>query len=745
MARHLGVLLARTSSDKPVHGGIGDKSQWYLFNGKQPALMMKSDRIFGEGSVGVSGMSINPERVLHTLIDNLDGMVFRGLFDSQWTMIFVSAGCSALTGYTPEQVVRNHEISYFEITHPDDREKVGNVIHDAVSGRKRYRVDYRIIRADGAMRWVSESGAVVVDEKGDLVIEGFVCDITDQIEIREAHAAAVVRYRSIFENTSEGVFQTSADGRYIDANPALAKMYGYASPEELISAFQNIGQQLYVDARRRDVFKQIMAGQGIVKDFEAQVRRRDGEIIWISENARAVHASDGTFLYYEGTVQDITERKRYQDQLEHQASHDQLTGLPNRNLLNDRLQQSILAAQRYSYYAALAFIDLDNFKYINDSLGHLVGDKLLIEVASRLKACLRTSDTVARYGGDEFVLLLNNHYSLGTIVKVLERVLEEIGHPLEISSQELFVTCSIGVALYPSDGEDAQSLLRNADAAMYLAKERGKNNFQFYTKGLNAIATERVLLEAALRRALDRNELKVYFQPKVDRHGKAVGAEALLRWESAEMGWVSPDRFIGIAEDTGLIEPITTFVLLTACQQAVEWSKSGLGLLKVAVNLSARSFTQNNLPKLIQDVLKETGLEPSRLELELTESAIIDSPERCITTLHALKKLGVLLAIDDFGTGYSSLSYLQRFPVDILKIDRSFVSSLGPATDDSHIAKLIVLLGQGLRLRVVAEGVENDIQRTYLDAWGCDEFQGYLFAKPMPVEEFWGYLEFASH
>lgn len=717
-----------------------DQSRWGHLS-SDVLRTMKSSRIFGNRSETSLSMPLNLERVLHTLIDNLDGMVFRGLFDSRWTMVFVSAGCHSLTGYTAEQLVRNQKISYFDITYLQDREPVRAILERAVSDRSRYVVEYRIVRADGQIRWVSESGAVVVDEQGELVIEGFIDDITTQVESREAHAVAIARYRSIFEHSTEGIFQTTADGHYIDANPALARIYGYDNPAEMILAFHDIGRQLYVDAKRREVFKEIMAERGAVQGFEAQVRRRDGEVIWISENARAVRAVDGSFLYYEGTVQDITERKQYQEQLEHQASHDQLTGLPNRNLLNDRLQQSIHTAQRYSYYAAVAFIDLDNFKYINDSLGHLVGDKLLIEVSTRLKSCLRTSDTVARYGGDEFVLLLNNHYSIGTIVKVLERVLDEIGMPLQIADQELFITCSIGVSLFPSDGDDAQSLLRNADAAMYLAKEKGRNNFQFYTKGLNVIATERVMIEAALRRALERDELRVHFQPKVDRSGKLVGAEALLRWQSVELGWVPPDRFIGIAEDTGLIEPITTFVLLTACQQAVDWGSAGFDHLTIAVNLSARSFTQDNLPQLIQDVLRESGLEPARLELELTESAIIENPERCIATLHALKKLGVQLAIDDFGTGYSSLSYLQRFPVDVLKIDRSFVNNLGPTTDESHIAKLVVLLGHSLHLRVVAEGVETDIQRSYLDAWGCDEFQGYLFARPMSDTDFGHYLQ----
>jgi diguanylate cyclase (GGDEF)-like protein/PAS domain S-box-containing protein len=701
---------------------------------------MSATRIFGTGLGVATELQLNLERVLQTLINNLDGMVFRGLFDEQWTMVFVSAGCLDLTGYPPESLVLNTEVSYLDLTHPDDRSHVRRAIDAAVEGQSRYYVEYRIIRADGEVRSVCENGAVVIDENGERVLEGFIADITEQVKARAAREAAEARYRSIFEHATEGIFQTTADGRYLSANPALAKIYGYGTPDEMMSALQDISSQLYVDHTRREAFRQIMAEQATVQGFEAQIRRADGELIWISENARAVHAPDGSFLYYEGAVQDITERKRHQEQLEHQATHDQLTGLPNRNLLNDRLQQAIHTAMRYSYFASVAFIDLDNFKYINDSLGHLVGDKLLIEIAQRLQSCVRTTDTVARYGGDEFVLVLNNHYSLGTLVKVLARALEEIGKPVQVGERELIVTCSIGVSMYPADGDDGLSLLRNADAAMYLAKERGRNNFQFYTKRLNALATERVMIESALRRALERSELSVHFQPKVDHTGFPVGVEALLRWENAELGQVPPDRFIPIAEDTGLIEPITDFVLRIACEQAVAWGRCGFGDLKIAVNLSARAFAQDKLAQKIHTVLQETGLAPARLELELTESVIIQNPEKCIAILHELKKLGVSLAIDDFGTGYSSLSYLQRFPVEVLKIDRSFVSSLGPAAGDSHIAKLIILLGHGLQLRVVAEGVETEMQRACLDTWGCNEFQGYLFARPMPARELETYL-----
>lgn len=683
-----------------------------------------------------SDLRVNSARVLSTLIDNLDGMMFRCRLDQAWTMMFVSGGCLALTGYAPESLVMNRDLSYESLTINDDRKRVRQSILEAVGKGHRYRVEYRILRADGRITWVSERGALVNDEHGAPVLEGFIEDITESVDARQSVAQAEARYRSIFENSTEGIFQTSIDGRYLSANPALARIYGYGSPDALMVALQNIGTQLYVDPASRERFKKLMAEKGEVLGFEAQIRRADGSVIWISENARTVLGPDGEFLYYEGTVQDITETRRYQEQLEYQASHDMLTGLPNRTLFADRLNQAIHRASRNGHFAVVAFIDLDNFKYINDSLGHKAGDTLLVEVASRLSRCVRADDTVARYGGDEFVLILNNHYQVSSVVRVLERILEESQRPVQIEGQELRVTCSIGVSLYPSDGDDSLTLIQHADAAMYSAKENGRNNFQFFTRRMNEMATERVSMEVCLRRALERKELKVFYQPKVDASGYPRGVEALLRWFSPEHGMVSPEKFIPLAEDTGLIEPITEFVLETACWQAMEWVEKGYPELQIAINLSARSLKDDKFPDRIDRMFRRAGLPANRLELELTESMLMDDVDASVATLRALKAKGVKLAIDDFGTGYSSLSYLQRFPVDILKIDRSFVRNLEqhPA-GENDITRLIVLLGHSLKLHIVAEGVETENQRQQLAAIGCDEFQGFLFAPAMAADE----------
>jgi len=683
----------------------------------------------------VGARPLDLARMLETLVNNLEGMLFRCRIDAQWTMLFASGGCRELTGYAPEDLVLSRRVSYESIPHPEDRVRVRAALLEAVRGRRPYRVEYRIRRADGELCWVAERGRGVIDETGELVLEAFVEDIGEQVRARDDLALAEARYRSIFEHSSEGIFQTTADGRYLNANPALAAIYGYDSPLELMRELQDIGNQLYVDPEQRRRFKRLMAEKGAVQDFESQIRRRDGSLIWISENAHSVFGPDGEFLYYEGTVLDITERRRHEEELEHHANHDQLTGLPNRNLLTDRLQQAIRLGVRNSQYVVVAFIDLDNFKFINDSLGHLVGDQLLIEIARRLRECMRDTDTVARYGGDEFVLVLSGYYQIGPVVRLLERVIEAIARPVEIESNELFVTCSIGVAHYPVDGADAQTLLRHADAAMYLAKERGKNNFQFFTKRLNQIATERVRIESGLRRALERDEIEVWFQPKVDRERRCVGVEALARWHSAEYGPVPPAQFIGVAEDSGLIEPITEYILREACRQAVRLMRRGRPF-HVAVNLSPRSFRQDGLPRMVADVLGETGLPAPLLELEITESAMAGDIDRCIASLYAIKALGVRIAIDDFGTGYSSLRYLQRFPIDTLKIDRSFVEDIARTPEGCPIAATIVSLGKNLRLNVVAEGVEDEAQFAVLRALQCEMYQGYLFARPMPVAEF---------
>jgi diguanylate cyclase (GGDEF)-like protein len=446
------------------------------------------------------------------------------------------------------------------------------------------------------------------------------------------------------------------------------------------------------------------------------------------------------------SMQYSIERKRYQQQLEHQANYDALTGLPNRNLLHDRLRQAVYS-QRNPRAIAVVFMDLDHFKFVNDSLGHSVGDKLLKGMGERLRSVLREGDTVGRVGGDEFVLILNDQANEEVIFRAMQRISAKVAEPIDIDGKEMYVTCSAGISLYPQDGPDVDTLLKHADAAMYRAKEHGRNNFQFYTSEMNERVNERLSLEHALRRALERREFLLHYQQKNDlRSGAIIGAEALVRWNHPEWGLVRPARFIPLAEETGLIVPLGEWVLGEACRQARAWMDQGLKPGVVSVNLSARQFRQEGLVRTVSRILEETRLDPSLLEFELTESMVMHNVEAAITTLQGLKSLGVALSVDDFGTGYSSLSYLRQLPVDTLKIDRSFVRDIGAGEnpDDGVIAQAIISLGHSLRLNVIAEGVETDAQLRFLKRHGCDELQGFLYGEAVAPAEYAKLLERAK-
>lgn len=678
---------------------------------------------------------VNRSRVLDTLVNNLEGMAYRCLNDAHWTMVFVSQGCAELTGYAPAQLLGPAGVSWEHITHPDDRQRMRSAVQSAVASGQRFSVQYRITTLSGQIRHVSERGVAVHDEHNVLVVEGFIEDISQTQCALEALEQAELRYRHIFDHASEGIFQTTRDGHYLAANRALARIYGYQTPETLMADLSDIDRRLYVKPGRREVFHRLMQAQGQVLNFESEVHRRDGTRIWISENAHVVCSPQGEFLCYEGTVQDISERRRYQEQLERHANHDLLTGLPNRVLLGDRIEQGIARATRLGYYLALVFIDLDKFKFINDSLGHAAGDELLKEVAARLTECVRSCDTVARLGGDEFVLILNDHYHSSSVISVLERVLKDIGRPVMLSGREFQVGASLGVAMFPSDGDDAQLLLKHADVAMYAAKDRGRNNFQFFTRELNRQADERLHLEAAMRTALEEDAFEVHYQPKVDHRCRIVGVEALARWFHPELGAVGPDRFIPIAEETGLILPLTTAILRQALAAARRWNHQREVPLRLAVNLSAQLFLSHDIVAHVADLLCQAQVPPCQVELEITESVFMGDSDCAVAILSEFKALGVSLAMDDFGTGYSSLSYLRRFPLDTIKIDRSLVTGLEHEEDMAMIARAAISLGKSLRKTVVAEGVETQAQFDFLRYQGCDEFQGYLLSRPVSEEQ----------
>jgi diguanylate cyclase (GGDEF)-like protein/PAS domain S-box-containing protein len=513
-------------------------------------------------------------------------------------------------------------------------------------------------------------------------------------------------------------------------NPAFERMRGYRAAEA-------VGRRLF-DEAGHEPDQAAVAGllQAMRENREGnatmRLRCKDGRELYADVYVAPVLDADGAAGHFVITQYDVSTAKRYEAELEVRSRYDLLTGLANRALLHDRIEAAIaLAGSDTAVWVAA--LDLDHFKYVNDTLGHNAGDEMLKAVAARVQAAVGRADTVARTGGDEFVLVLPGRGDESEAAATVQAVLEALAEPLRLHGQDLVMTGSAGLAAWPADGHDAAALIQHAEVAMYRAKDLGRNAVQFYTPAMNARARERMALEGALRSALHHGEFELYYQPQVDLlSGSVVGLEALIRWRHPSLGMVRPDRFIHLAEETGLIVPIGAWVLRTACRQSRAWQHAGFGALRIAVNLSARQFAQPGLVREIEHVLDETGLAPACLEIELTESLVMEDVEGAIRTMVQLKDMGVKLSIDDFGTGYSSLSYLRRFPVDVLKIDRSFVRDITSSEDDAAMVSAIIALARGLRMRVIAEGVETEAQLDYLKRRGCDEVQGHVYARAVP-------------
>jgi diguanylate cyclase (GGDEF)-like protein/PAS domain S-box-containing protein len=573
------------------------------------------------------------------------------------------------------------------------------------------------------------------DADGGVVgVIGVATDVTEQRRADQALHSSELRYRTLFERNLAGVFRSTLEGRILECNESFARIFGYASPEE---ALHKPALDFYLRPGDRKTFLTRLSERHTVSNLEMCARRRDGTPVWVLENATLVEGPDGAHSLIEGTVIDITERKRAEEQVKHLAFHDALTGLPNRLLLNDRLTVALAQAHRSRQKLALLFLDLDRFKIINDSLGHTVGDELLRRVAERLHACVREGDTVARLGGDEFVILVTRISSDSDADTIAHKVLAAVRLPFGVEQRDFFLTTSVGVSLYPADGIDAETLLQNADTAMYRAKEQGRDNYQLYAPAMNSRAAERLSLENRLRQALQNEELVLHYQPIVDlRNGRVRGAEALLRWRHPERGLLAPAEFIPLAEVSGLISPIGRWVLQTACAQAREWQTLGNPRFTMSVNLSPRQFLQTDLVSQVADALSSNGLDAGSLDLEITESNAMENAEITVNTLWELRRLGVGISMDDFGTGYSSLNYLKRFPIDRVKLDRSFVRDVVTNPEDGAIVRAVISMAHTLRLVVVAEGVENQDQLAFLRQHRCDEMQGFLFSPPVEPEEF---------
>ncbi|MBA3998207.1 MAG: diguanylate phosphodiesterase [Candidatus Accumulibacter sp.] len=622
--------------------------------------------------------------------------------------------------------------SFLDGIHADDRPRIEAGIRAAQDAMQPFAHEYRVLRPDRSIRWISDHGFPVIDHESRTTrYVGVAKDVTERHHAEERLRQAA----TVFESTQEGVMITSLDARMMAVNKAFTEITGY-SEEEALGMPPSI---LRSGRSSPDFYQAMWASLLDTGQWRGEIwnRRKNGEVYPAWMTISAVHSEEGKPTHYVSVFSDISQLKRSEEELARLAHYDPLTGLPNRLLLQSRLEHAIDRAERHGEQVALLFIDLDRFKTVNDSLGHVAGDQLLLDAALRLRERVRDEDTLGRFGGDEFLLLLEPIDGPEEAAIVARDLLAVLAQPFRLAgSSEVYIGASIGISIFPDDGATAADLLRDADAAMYQAKDHGRNRFCFYTADMNANAIAQLELEAALRRALEREEFVLHYQPKVDlRSGSVVGAEALIRW-NRDGGLEPPGRFIALAEKTGLIVPIGTWVIDTACRQLRRWQDAGLRDLQLAVNVSMLQFYSGDLPEIVHDALTRHGIPAGYLELEVTESMLMEDPEQTIAILHALKRIGVKLSLDDFGTGYSSFTYLSRFPIDTLKIDQSFVRDIVSEPEAAMIAVSIIDLAHRMRLKVVAEGVETEAQLGYLRMQNCDEMQGFHFSGGIPADAF---------
>jgi diguanylate cyclase (GGDEF)-like protein/PAS domain S-box-containing protein len=633
--------------------------------------------------------------------------------DAKGNVIFVSPQVETLLGYSADEFRQKGDSLWFNSIHADDKERVGQAFELLIKEGEPYDIECRARKKNGEWFWAHDRAVATGDSNGLRVATGLISDIS----VRKAGEESDRRYRSLFENMLEGfahcemVFDDRGrpiDFVYLAVNSTFEKLTGLRNAvgrrfTEIIPEGKDSHPELFERYGR-------VALTGMPERFEIEVK---GLGRWFSISAYG--AGKGCFVAVFDNIterkRDISERKLAEERVQFLAFNDALTGLPNRTLFQDRLTTALASARRRKDKVALLFLDLDKFKDINDSLGHSVGDLLLKEVAERLKRWGREQDTVARLGGDEFLITLTHVKDVSDAAVAAERLMDAMTAEFVVQGHSLHVSCSVGISIFPGHGTDGETLIKNADAAMYRAKTDGRNNFRFFTEDMNAQVAERVALEKSLRSALAREELFLMYQPQMDiATGRITGLEALLRWQHPDLGLVPPDRFIRIAEDSGLIVPIGEWVVRTACHQARKWQDEGLPAVTVAVNVSAVQFRQADFCGLIRRVLYETGLAPQYLELELTEGLLLAEADVTLSVLKELKSMGVTLAIDDFGTGYSSFNYLRQFRVSKLKIDRIFIRDVAMNPDDAAITAAIISMAKSLNLKVIAEGVENEAQ-----------------------------------
>jgi diguanylate cyclase (GGDEF)-like protein/PAS domain S-box-containing protein len=616
---------------------------------------------------------------------------------------------------------------------PSDRHLVASSLAKAFKHKSVCSLEFRVRHSNSSVHVVRLQGHADLDVKGDM--PRFLGTIQEVTEIRQVEDSLRMLKEAI-DCLPIGITLSDAAGKIIYSNPAEAEIHGY-SREELVGKEASI---FAPTSQKKPLTTEQLNNMGLLKRESINVRK-NGEAFPVQLTSLAVRSIDGRCLGIVTTCEDITGRKETEKKIHRLAYYDPLTGLPNRGMFLDRLHQALAFAHREERSVCLVFLDLDNFKDVNDTYGHDFGDKLLKQVAERLNDTMRESDTLARLGGDEFVVILTSITSHESTANAAHRILGTFNQPFLIDDKKIFCSVSIGIAVYPDDGMDTESLLKCADTAMYHAKEEGKSQYRFFSSEMNQKIMRRVLLENSLRQGLDRDEFFVKYQPQWDlKTSRMMGVEVLLRWQSLDFGMLPPSEFIALTENSGLIFELGQWVLRTACLQSKQWEMAGYHDFKVAVNISGKQLRQPDFLEMISSVLKETGVTPRCLELEFTESVIMEDAEKTIDTLRLLKKLGVQLSIDNFGTGYSSLNYLKHFPIDRIKIDRSFIADLDSGKSDAALVEAIISMGHSLHRKVLAEGVEHESQLEYLTELGCDEVQGFYLALPMNAEELTGRL-----
>ncbi len=626
--------------------------------------------------------------------------------------------------------------AFLALVHPDDLTRVQTAYEESLQLQKPYSIGHRLLMPDGRIKHVQENCETLYGEDGKpLVSRGTVQDVT----LERMSIEGLELYTNVFRHSGEEIIVTDHANRIISVNPAFTRHTGYTlddvrgeNPSILSSGRtpRETYQTMWACIRESGFW------QGELSD-----RRKDGTIYPKWASISVIRNEAGEVTHHIASFTDISERKAAEERIHQLAHHDPLTGLLNRFSLESRLQQAVLTARREEEQLAVLFVDMDHFKLINDTLGHHIGDLLLVEISRRLQACVRESDIIARLGGDEFVVVLSALRDSMAAAATAGKIVESLGHPYLIEHHVLHTSPSIGIAMFPADGKDVDSLMKDADTAMYDAKRRGRNNYQFFTAAMTAAADERIELERGLRRAIAENRLELHYQPQVRAdNGTVCGVEALARWNDPELGTVPPLKFIPVAEETGLIEALGSWVLKEACWQLAAWRAEGIYGVRMAVNLSAHQLRDPELVERVRAAMDEHGIGEGDLELEVTESVAMDNPERAISQLQALREIGVELAIDDFGTGYSSLAYLKLLPIQTLKLDRAFVRDIESDENDAAISAATLALAHNLGLKVVAEGVETEAQRQFLATHGCDILQGYLFSRPLPAAQATAFL-----